>query len=192
MGGFRQINNNCLRGAEHRRFPAEAEPAFSTFRYPDHFTLPLIFVSNSSAIFVGSVVFSILIPSSDAKSQMNSIHWVNSSQALQSPPCSYQTCMPCFSETKMYALVWNGMDRPNRTPRSISIFSIWIRFARAMSRRADSIFPSMECRALETACREMPRRLAIAIFAVPLRRIVQNANHFSSTHSCICYTKRVD
>ena len=58
----------------------------------------------------------------------------------QSPSCSYQTCIPCFSETKTIAAVWNGIDRPSRIPRSGLIFSIAIWFACAISRRANSIF----------------------------------------------------
>src|SRR5512136_720317 len=100
--------------------------------------------------------------------------------------------MPCFSETKMIAAAWNGIDLPMRTPRSALIFSIAIWFACAISRSVDSIFSSMIRRARDTACREMPSRLAMDILEEPLRRILQNSNCFSFVGRSICQHMYVD
>src|SRR5208337_2295193 len=120
------------------------------------------------------------------------MHSVYSSHVPQSPSCSYHTWTPCFPEMKMTASVSMGTERPIRIPSCGLILTIEILLAFAMVRRAVSIFPSIERRAFETACREIPRLVAMVIFGTWSRRSFQNSNHFSWVSISTCQRMRVD
>src|SRR5690606_7196061 len=150
--------------APSRQFPYTLYDYFHCYHFP---ILPAFhqvysidffnFSKSSSATFVGSFVLCSLSCISSAKSQRSSIRSLYLSQDPHSPSCSYQTCIPCFDETKITALALKGIDFPKSIPFFGSNFSTSILFALAISNRTFSMRLSILRRARETACLETPK-----------------------------------